>query len=55
MQIEKRIDLHMDRQTLYFAVADFRSAFIVYGHFLFFILVLPNICIGKTEGLAIHV
>ena len=34
------------------SIADFRSAFIVYGHFLFFILVLPKICNGKTKGLA---
>ena len=33
------------------SIADFRSAFIVYGHFLFFILVLPKICNGKTKGL----
>ena len=36
------------------SIADFRSAFIVYGHFLFFILVLPKICNGKTKGLAIR-
>ena len=33
------------------SIADFRSAFIVYGHSLVFILVLPNICNGKTKGL----
>ena len=31
-------------------IADFRSAFIVYGHFLFFILVFEKFFSGKTNG-----
>jgi len=34
---------------------DVHSVFINYGHFVMFILVLPNVCNGKLKGLEIHV